>query len=129
LEKKKILLIDDEEDIRNIMRIILERAGYEVLDASNGREGLRIYHQTYPDLVITDILMPEMEGLETIIALRRENPNVRIIAISGGGQCGHDYLPISLKLGALLTIAKPFTQKEFLGTVVGLLENNSGIPM
>jgi CheY-like chemotaxis protein len=123
---KKILIIDDEEDIRKIMRRVLEKAGCEVLDAPNGKEGLHIYHQTFPDLVITDILMPEMDGLEVIMALRQEHPGAKIMAISGGGQCGHNYLPISLKLGAVHTIAKPFRQRELLSAVFALLENDSG---
>ena len=126
-EKKKILIIDDEEDIRKMMRLALEKAGYKVLDAPDGRQGLDIYRQTRPDLVITDIFMPEMEGMETIMALRRENRTIKIIAISGGGIYGLDCLPLTLKLGALRAIAKPFAQRELLSTVIDLLETDSGM--
>jgi YesN/AraC family two-component response regulator len=126
MEKKKILIIDDEESIRRVIRQSLEKNGYEVLDAPNGRDGLKIYHEALPDLVITDIIMPEMEGLETIMALRRGNPKVKIITISGGGAKGFNYLPTALKLGALRAIAKPFTQRELLRTVFDLLEADSG---
>lgn len=122
VEKKKILIIDDEEGIRQMMRLALEKAGYEVLDAPDGRDGLKIYRQSLPDLVITDIFMPGMEGLETIMALRRENRNIKIIAISGGGTNGFDYLPTAIKLGALRAVAKPFTQRDLLGAVHDLLE-------
>ena len=126
VEKKKILIIDDEEGIRKMMRLALERAGYEVFDAPDGRQGLKIYDQSLPDLVITDIFMPEMEGLETIMALRRENPDVKILTISGGGARGHDYLPVALRLGSSRALAKPFTQRELLSTVLELLETDSG---
>jgi anti-anti-sigma factor len=126
MKRRKILIIDDEEGIRKMMRLALERAGYEVLDAPDGRQGLKIYSQCLPDLVITDIFMPEMEGLETIMALRRENPTVKIISISGGGSCRYDYLPAALKLGALRAIAKPFSLRELLSTVLDLLEIHSG---
>jgi YesN/AraC family two-component response regulator len=126
VEKKKILIIDDEEGIRHMMRLVLEKTGYEVLDAPDGREGLAIYRGTLPALVITDIFMPEMEGLETIMALRREHPDAKIIAMSGGGTSGYDYLPAALKLGCSRTLAKPFTQRELLHTVFDLLETDSG---
>jgi CheY-like chemotaxis protein len=121
VEKRKILIIDDEEGIRQMMRLALEKAGYEVFDASDGRQGIKIYRQGLPDLVITDIFMPEMEGLETIMALRREQPDAKIIAMSGGGTGGHDYLPAALKLGSSRALAKPFTQKDLLGAVRDLL--------
>jgi YesN/AraC family two-component response regulator len=127
MEKKRILIIDDEGAILRMVRLALEKAGYEVLDASNGIEGLDIYHEALPDLVITDIFMPEMEGLEMIMALRRENKNIKIIAISGGGTNGFDHLPTAIKLGALRAVAKPFTQKELLGAVCDLLKTDANV--
>jgi YesN/AraC family two-component response regulator len=124
VENKKILIIEDEESVRHMMRLVLEKTGCSVLDAPNGREGLKAYHQNRPDLVITDIFMPEMEGLETIMALRRENPGVKIIAVSGGGASGYDYLPAALKLGCSRALAKPFTQRELLSAVRDLLEDD-----
>jgi YesN/AraC family two-component response regulator len=127
MEKKRILIIDDEEAILRMMRLALEKAGYAVLDASNGIEGLNIYHEALPDLVITDIFMPEMEGLEMIMALRRENRNIKIIAISGGGTNGFDHLPTAIKLGALRAVAKPFTQQDLLGAVGDLLKTDTHV--
>jgi CheY-like chemotaxis protein len=120
MQEKKILIIDDEEGIRQLMRLALEENGYEVLDAANGKDGLKIYRISHPDLVITDIFMPEMDGLETIMALRRENPDVKIMTISGGGSRGHDYLPAARKLGASCSLPKPFTRQDLLGAVRGL---------
>src|SRR5207245_7504489 len=101
-----ILVIDDDEDFRRMLFTALERDGYTVEEARNGQEGSR-RHRTEPvDLVITDILMPEQEGLETIQALRREFPEIKIIAISGGvGQL--NFLPLARKFGALRTLQKP----------------------
>lgn len=84
----QILVIADDAHVRLVLRQVLERAGYTVREAANGREGLQRYRTTPTELVMTDILMPEQEGLETIPALRRELPAVKILAISGGGQGG-----------------------------------------
>jgi len=86
----RILVTDDEDQIRAMLRHALESSGHEVLEANNGEEGVRIYQKQPADLVITDILMPEKEGLESIRELRRLNPAVRIIAISGGPPFLHD---------------------------------------
>jgi DNA-binding response OmpR family regulator len=118
----RILVIDDEPEIRTILRQILEGAGYEVVDASNGWEGLRRYSEKPADLVITDLVMPEKEGIETIMELKRNFPGVKIIAISGGGHVGPDkYLSLAGGLGALRTFAKPFNIKELLTAVQELL--------
>lgn len=118
----RILLIDDDPQIRAMLRQALERAGYTVSEASDGREGLRHFQATQPDLVITDLLMPEQEGLETMQALRRACPDVKIIAISGGGRRGTlDFLPLAQKLGAHRTFRKPFRQQELLAAVHELI--------
>ena len=80
----RILIIEDDEHVRGMLRKMLERIGYDVFDAPDGKEGLDFYRNTPVDLVITDILMPEKEGIQTIMELRREFPDVKIIAISGG---------------------------------------------
>jgi CheY-like chemotaxis protein len=84
----RILIIDDNDPFRYLLRLTLEQAGYEVVDACNGREGLSRYRAAPTDVVIIDLFMPTQEGLETIQALRRERPTVKIIAISGGDRTG-----------------------------------------
>lgn len=119
-----ILIIDDDFKILQVFREILEREGYDVLAASDGREGMRLCRNRHVDLVITDIIMPEKEGLETIIELRRDLPHVKIIAMSGGGQIGAEqYLPLAEKLGAQHTLDKPFTAVELLEAISEVLDN------
>ncbi|MBW2567303.1 MAG: response regulator [Deltaproteobacteria bacterium] len=104
----KILIIDDEEQIRLVFKEMLGRFGYEVLEATNGEDGLALQREKIADLIITDIIMPVKEGLETIRELRREFPEVNIIAISGGGQIGsNQYLNTAKQLGAACTLQKP----------------------
>jgi len=107
----RILVIDDDEDFRSMLRTALEQDGYAVEEARNGREGLQRYVIAPPDVVITDLLMPEREGLETIRALRQMNPQVKIIAISGGVGL-LNFLPLARKFGALRTLQKPFTLQQ-----------------
>ena len=83
-----ILIIDDEEDIRDALQMVLERAGYEVRVASNGNEAIEMQREEPAQLVITDIIMPEKDGVNTIKEMRQESPGLRIIAMSGGGRCG-----------------------------------------
>jgi len=118
----RILIIDDEEQMRGMLRQMLERAGYEVIDAADGKEGMKLFRREPADLIITDLLMPEKEGLETIMELRREFPGTKIIAISGGGREGIlDFLPAARKLGACATLAKPFERQEMLDAVAKAL--------
>jgi DNA-binding response OmpR family regulator len=120
----RILVIDDEDQPRQILQQALERAGYEVTTARDGSEGLRRFRAAPTDLVITDILMPEKEGLETIVDLRREFPAVKIIAISGGGRTGSlNFLDIAERLGAQRTLQKPFGLHEMLAVVHELLQD------
>jgi CheY-like chemotaxis protein len=115
---QRVLIIDDDEQLRALLHEILDRAGFEVLEAVNGVEGLNLYRACPVDLVITDLLMPEMEGVETIVQLRREFPDACIIAMSGGGRnLGSEYLPIAAQLGARATIAKPFSRQDVLHAV------------
>lgn len=110
----RILVIDDDEQIRDLLLLTLERAGHDVVTAPNGEEGTRLYRSQKQDLIITDILMPEKEGILTIYELRRDFPDVKIIAISGGGQFGppSHYLEMAKHIGALRAIAKPFDSKQ-----------------
>jgi two-component system response regulator (stage 0 sporulation protein F) len=122
----KILVLDDEPSILLMIKKMLEKAGHEVEIALNGIEGTRLFEKNKPDLLITDIIMPEKEGLETILELRSKHPDLKIIAISGGGRIGPDgYLPGAKLLGANLVFQKPLDQKEFLNAV-SLLLNESG---
>lgn len=110
-----ILLIDDDELIRITVRRILESAGHTVVEAKNGDEGLRLVRTIPLDLIITDIIMPEKEGIETILEIRKLNKNIRIIAISGGGRAHTmDFLPLARRLGADQALRKPFTPDELL---------------
>jgi len=119
----KILVLDDELSILLMIKKMLEKAGHEVSLALNGREGMELFEKNRPDLLITDIIMPEKEGLETIFELRRKHPELKIIAISGGGMISPDgYLPGAKLLGADMTFQKPLDQKEFLQAVSQLLK-------
>jgi DNA-binding response OmpR family regulator len=118
----KILVLDDELSILLMIKKMLEKAGHEVSLALNGKEGMELFEKDRPDMLITDIIMPEKEGLETIFELRRKYPELKIIAISGGGRISPDgYLPGAKLLGADMTFQKPLDQKEFLLAVSQLL--------
>lgn len=113
-----ILVIDDDELVRTTIQFALEEEGHQVFLARDGREGVRMFSQQPVDLVITDILMPEQEGIETIQMLIRERPEVRVIAISGGGQRGGaDYLRMAKDFGATDVLAKPFSLNELSNVV------------
>jgi len=117
-----ILIIDDETKIREVLRQILERAGYEVMEASDGREGINLYRERQADLIITDIVMPKKDGLETITDLRIEFPGSKIIAISGGGRLDpKPYLELAEGFGADRLLTKPFGHEELLEAVQDLL--------
>ncbi|MEW6347495.1 MAG: response regulator [Thermodesulfobacteriota bacterium] len=119
----RILVIEDETDIRGLYKRFLEQAGHEVMEAPDGEEGVRLYRKTAADLVITDIIMPEKEGIETIMELRKDFPEVKIIAISGGGKAMPSSTCLSLAkgLGATKTLAKPFKRQELLDAVAEVL--------
>jgi len=119
---KRILVIDDEESVRFVVKEMLEFEGYEVTTAPNGKVGLQLFRKQPTDLIITDIFMPEMEGLETIRELHRDFPQLKIIAMSGGGESGMlSFLSFAKRFGALRTLRKPFSREELLETVQGLL--------
>jgi YesN/AraC family two-component response regulator len=120
----RILLIDDNYMLREALTRVLAEAGYEVNTAANGRLALQLFQSLVFDLVITDIVMPEMDGLEFIQEMKQYYPQVKIIAISGGGRCSpQDYLEIAGALGVSATIAKPFANREFLAMVEGVLSS------
>jgi len=111
-----ILVIDEEEPIRALLRIALEGAGHEVLEASNGRRGLALYRARAADLIITDLVMPEVDGLEMMLELTRNFLNVKVIALSAGLE-GEASLHVAKLLGARQTIQKPFDMETVLSAV------------
>lgn len=119
---QRILLIDDDHHILLMIKKMLERAGFEVYLSSNGVEGLELFRKYPFDLVITDIIMPEKEGLETIREMKRMRSDLKIIAMSGGGKVSSDnYLDTAKIFGAAKILTKPFTQKQMVSAVHELL--------
>lgn len=118
----RILVVDDEEQIRRILRTTLERAGHQVDTAADGNEAVAAYDPARHDLVITDIVMPEKEGIATIQELHRANPEVKIIAISGGGRISpEEYLDWARRFGVHRTFTKPIDRDDLLSTVAELV--------
>ena len=110
-----ILVIDDDVGFQNYMSELLSLEGYSVHNALDGEEGIKKYDEFKPDVVITDIVMPKMEGFEFIMALRKRNANIPIIAVSGGNNgYGSKYLRVAEKFGVDAIFDKPFDSKEFL---------------
>jgi len=122
---ERILIIDDEPQIRSMLRLMLERDGYEVVEAPDGIEGIRLYRQNPSDLIITDLIMPNKDGIGMIIDLKKEFPEVKIIAMSGGGLNKPDgYLKGAKKLGAAYTLTKPIDREEMLRAVRDTLKGS-----
>lgn len=121
----RILIADDDQQVRVMLKMTLERAGYEVIEAEDGNEAVKKFRDECPDLVVTDIVMPEKEGIETIMELRALDPLVRIIAISGGGRINpEDYLSWAQKFGVQQTFTKPVDRELLLEAVEGLLSRS-----
>ncbi|MBF0414691.1 MAG: response regulator [Magnetococcales bacterium] len=121
----RILVIEDERQIREVLKQILEKSDYEVELAEDGRRGLELFRKHPADIVITDIIMPNKDGLETIEELISQNPHLPIIAISGGapGQKAQFALDVAKMCGAIRVLAKPFSRKEMLEAVTDLLSD------
>jgi len=116
--KNKILLIDDDNHFREMFAELLKRNNYEVIESPDGRYATELYAEHQPDLVITDIIMPEKEGIETILDLKRKFQSIKLIAISGGGRTNAlDNLRSARLLGADRTFEKPFENKEMLEAI------------
>lgn len=127
----KILLIDDDEMLRRVLSKALGHAGHTVIEASDGQQGIDLARVTGVDLVITDLVMPVREGVETILQLRREKPMLPIIAISGDGSNSKLYLEIAAKIGAKRILPKPFTPPELIAlidTVLGGTQKTAPTP-
>lgn len=114
----KILIVDDDIRIREIFRMWLEREGFEVFEAENGMEGMRVQRENLVDLLICDLIMPVQEGIETITQFRDEFPKTGIIAISGGGKIGPDsYLTVAKHLGAWKVFKKPVDMAQLVEAI------------
>ncbi len=114
----RILLIDDDPSIRAIFKRYLEAHGYEVDEAADGNAGLSSIAGCAPDLVVTDVMMPEKDGLEVVMELRKSNPDLPVIAISGGMRIAPmDFLPTIKKFGACKVFYKPVELEELLGAI------------
>ncbi len=113
----RILLIDDDDTLRKIVAKSLVYAGHEVIQAADGKQGMDLIRTSPFDVVITDLIMPEQEGVETIGMLRTEFPGLPVIAISGGAIHSPLYLEIAAKIGARFVLAKPFHMPELIELV------------
>ena len=123
---ERILIIDDEQQIRSMLRLMLERDGYEVFEAPDGVEGIKAYRQKPADLIITDLIMPNKDGIGMIIELQKEFPDVKIIAMSGGGlNKPEGYLKGAKKLGAACTLTKPIDREKMLRAVKNVIKGTT----
>jgi DNA-binding NtrC family response regulator len=113
-----VLLIDDDPAVLGSLTMLLETAGFRVLTARDGVQGLRAFRKHSPAVVVTDILMPEKDGIGLIMQMRRERPKVKVIAISGGGRVGNsDFLTVAGKLGADTAMPKPIDTDKLVDTI------------
>jgi len=123
----RILVVDDDALVRDSVRLALQSAGHEVIAAENGRRALALLDGPALDLIVSDILMPELDGLGLVRAVRARLPDLPILCISGGGRhATMDFLPVARELGASQILAKPFTPKQLLASVDALLRSSDG---
>ena len=123
---QRILIVDDNDDIRSMLELILRREGFDVASARDGEQALALFAERAADIVITDLFMPERDGIETIVALRDRYPEAKIIAMSGWqSQRGPDYLAVAREIGAVGTLRKPFEPRELLRLVRRVTENGA----
>jgi CheY-like chemotaxis protein len=119
---QRILLVDDDDALRKMLGLNLAMMGYAVTEATNGKEALAAQKSEPADLILTDLVMPEKEGIETIGELRKKYPAAKIIAMSGGGRVSAaDYLKVAKMMGADFALAKPFTQQELAEAIAKTL--------
>jgi len=119
MSKPRVLIVDDEEGIRDVAKLQLESFGFAVLAVEAGRRALKVFEEGPFDLVITDMLMPEMDGVELINELRRRRPDQKVLAISGGGRASKEsYLKIAQLCGAQEILAKPFNRDQLIEAVI-----------
>ncbi len=121
-----VLIIDDELPVRTVLRALLEREGHTVLEAPDGRAGLALLRTSSVDLVLTDIFMPEKDGIEVIMEIKRRWPHSKIIAITGGGQAGQtELIPAALLLGATRMLQKPIAKQALIDAVAEALADRA----
>jgi CheY-like chemotaxis protein len=119
----RVLIVDDNEDMRSFIKIVLEGAGFEAEVAADGQRALELQRKHPADVLITDVFMPEFDGIETMARFKSEFPQVKIIAMSGGGQVARmDYLAVTSAMGAQAVLRKPFDAATLLKTLQGLAE-------
>ncbi|HVZ63237.1 MAG TPA: response regulator [Lacunisphaera sp.] len=123
----RILIADDDESIRLLLRRMLQRLGYETVEAENGKEAMDRYEEAKPECVITDLIMPGQEGIETIMQMRRHSHRAAIIAMSGDtGTRAATYLKMSRALGADVVLQKPFSVEQLTAAVEKLVGKAQG---
>jgi CheY-like chemotaxis protein len=125
----RILVIDDDDCVRSLIRVMLERTGYDVAEADSGETGITLYHAHPTDLVISDIVLPGKDGVQTIFELWQEFPDIKVIAISGGNTPDQEMnLRCAELFGAMHTLSKPFRMPELLAMVTKVLGEHSLTP-
>src|SRR4051812_48972743 len=118
----RVLLVDDDDAFRTMLRLTLRKLGHEMMEARNGKEAFPLLEPEPPDVVITDLIMPERDGLETIERLRTTHPGVKVIAMSGGSRISaRDFLNIAKLMGAHVALQKPFSISEMELAIGGVL--------
>lgn len=123
-----ILVIDDDQHVRGMLRTVLEDFGYGVLEAADGNIGVQLFEENKVDLIITDIIMPDKEGLETIRDIKKTSPDAKIIAISGGAKVGPGtYLKLAERLGAQRVFEKPIQISVLLNSIAELLGDQDSV--
>lgn len=117
-EMTKILVVDDNEEFLGLLKITLESAGFDVVTAGDGEQAQNVFREFMPGIVVTDIVMPEIDGIELLLSLRKINPEMKIVAMSGGNSgYGDSYLNMAGKLGANAVLNKPFKMRELVSIV------------
>jgi DNA-binding response OmpR family regulator len=118
-----IMIVEDDNDLREMLKLSLLQRKYTIIEASTGKEAIAKFKPTLVDLVVTDIIMPDEDGLKVIMKLKEIKPNIRIIAISGGGKAGPgNYLNLARALGADEIFPKPFSVQSLLAKIDAILE-------
>jgi CheY-like chemotaxis protein len=119
-----VLIVEDDKELREMLKMMLLRKNYTVLEAENGKAAITHFKPTLTDIVVTDLIMPEEDGLKVVIKLRELKPSIKIIAISGGGKVGPgSYLNLAKALGADAIYSKPFSLNDLVSKIEQLLDN------